>query len=58
MSVQKQGKKNRKLGRDKDKCNRYRTLKKREYAKYRRIAKYSIEDAIEYAKKHSLNLSQ
>lgn len=56
MSVQKQGKKNRKLGRDKDKCNRYKALKKREYAKYRKILKYNIEEAIEYARLHDLSL--
>lgn len=56
MSVHKQGKKNRKLGRNEKKCQLYKALNKREYAKYRRIKKYNPIEAIEYAKKHNLSI--
>jgi len=59
MSVQKQGKKNRKIGRAarKPKTARYNTSHRREYNKLRRILRYSKKDAEVYARKHNLKFN-
>lgn len=58
MSVQKQGKKNRKIGRAtrKPKTARYKNLHRREYNKLKRILRYSKKDAEVYARKHNLSM--
>jgi hypothetical protein len=60
MSVQKQGKKNRKIGRAarKPKTARYNSLHRREYNKLKRILKSNgAEKALEYAKLHNLKFN-
>jgi hypothetical protein len=59
MSVQKQGKKNRKIGRAarKPKTAHYNTSHRREYNKLKRILRYSKEDAEIYARKHNLKFN-
>lgn len=53
------GKKGRKIGRNKEKCQRYRALGIREKNKLKRILKNnSYEEAVAYAKKHGLKIPE
>ena len=59
MSVQKQGKKNRKIGRAarKPKTARYKNLHVREHNKLKRVLKSNgAEKALEYARLHNLKI--